>query len=152
MSIERFEFDFSGEKLIIEHGRLAAQAGAAVTVQMGGTMVMAAATMSKRAREGMDFFPLMVDYEERYFAAGRIKGPRFMKREGRPSTQAVLTGRMIDRGLRPLFPQDLRNEIQVTCVVLSLDQENRPDIVAMIAACTALHISNIPFAGPVAGV
>lgn len=152
MSIERFEIDFSGEKLIIEHGRLAAQAGAAVTAQMGGTMVLATATMSKKAREGMDFFPLMVDYEERYFAAGRIKGPRFMKREGRPSTEAVLNGRMIDRGLRPLFPQDLRNEIQVTCLILSLDQENRPDIVAMIAACTALHISNIPFAGPIAGV
>jgi len=94
----------------------------------------------------------MVDYEERYFAAGRIKGPRFMKREGRPSTEAVLTGRKIDRGLRPLFPQDLRNEIQVTCLVLSLDHENRPDIVAMIAACIACHISNIPFAGPIAGV
>ena len=152
MEIRRFETDFAGEKLTIEYGRMANQAGAAVTAQMGETMVLAAATMSKNAREGMNFFPLMVDYEERYFAAGKIKGPRFMKREGRPSSQAILTGRMIDRGLRPLFPQDMRNDVQITCLPLCLDYENKPDIVAMIAACTALHISEIPFEGPVAGV
>ena len=153
MPVKRFETEFSGKKLIVEHGRMASQAGAAVTVQYGETVVLAAATMSKFPRGGdMDFFPLMVDYEERYFAAGRIKGPRFMKREGRPSAEAILTGRMIDRGLRPLFPQDLRNEVQVICLPLCLDGENRPDIVAMLAACCAVHISSIPFDGPVAGV
>ncbi len=152
MTIKRYETDFCGEKLIIEHGRLANQAGAAVTAQMGETVVMAAATMSGRARDGIDFFPLMVDYEERYFAAGRIKGPRFIKREGRPSSEAILNGRMIDRGLRPLFPQDLRNEVQVTCLPLSLDYKNKPDILALIAACVAVHISPIPFDGPIAGV
>ncbi|MCK4757642.1 MAG: polyribonucleotide nucleotidyltransferase, partial [Thermoplasmata archaeon] len=128
------------------------QAGASVTVQMGETVVLAAVSMATRARPGMDFFPLMVDYEEKYFAAGKIKGPRFLKREGRPSNQAVLTSRMIDRGLRPLFPQLMRNDIQVICMPLCLDYANKPDIVAMIAACTALHISNIPFDGPIGGV
>ncbi len=151
MEIRKFETDYFGKKLIVETGKLANQAGASVTVQMGDTMVLAAATMSKNAREGMDFFPLMVDYEERYYAAGKIKGPRFMKREGRPSNQAILIGRMIDRGLRPLFNSEMRNEVQVTCVPLSLDYENRPDIVAMIAACTAVHLSNIPFDGPIGG-
>jgi polyribonucleotide nucleotidyltransferase len=131
---------------------MAQQAGAAVTVQIGGTTILATATMSKEARDGIDFFPLMVDYEERYFAAGRIKGPRFIKREGRPSNEAILTGRMIDRGLRPLFPSDMRNEVQVICLPLSLDYENKPDIVAMLAACIAVHISNIPFDGPIAGL
>jgi polyribonucleotide nucleotidyltransferase len=153
MPLKRYEIDFSGKKLIVEHGRMAQQAGAAITVQLGETVVMAAATMSKGPRGGdMDFFPLMVDYEERYFAAGRIKGSRFQKREGKPSAEAILIGRMIDRGLRPLFPQDLRNEVQVICLPLSLDGENRPDVVGMLAACLAVHISNIPFDGPVAGV
>jgi len=153
MPVKRFETEFCGKKLIIEHGRMAHQAGAAVIAQMGETVVMATATMSKGTRgEAMDFFPLMVDYEERYFAAGRIKGPKFMKREGRPSSEAVLIGRMIDRGLRPLFPQDLRNEVQVIILPLCLDGENRPDVVGMLAACCAVHISNIPFDGPVSGV
>ncbi|KYK29881.1 MAG: hypothetical protein AYK23_01470 [Candidatus Proteinoplasmatales archaeon SG8-5] len=136
--------------MIIETGRYAKQASAAVTAQIGDTVVLATATLSKSARD-IDFFPLMVDYEERYFAAGRIKGPRFSKREGRPSNEAVLIGRMIDRGIRPLFNQDMRNEVQVICLPLSLDYENKPDIVAMIAACAALHISDIPFDGPIAG-
>ena len=152
MTVSRYEIDFSGEKLIIEHGRMANQAGASVTAQMGETMVLATATMSKGAREGIDYFPMMVDYEERYTAAGRIKGPRFIKREGRPSSEAVLIGRMIDRGLRPLFPDGMRNEVQVTCLPLSLDGKNKPDIVALIAACTAIHLSPIPFDGPLAGV
>jgi len=153
MPVKRFETEISGKKLIVEHGRLASSSEAAITVQLGETVVFATATMSKRPRGGdMDFFPLMVDYEERYFAAGKIKGPKFMKREGKPSAEAVLIGRMIDRGLRPLFPQELRNEVQVICLPLCLDGENRPDIVAMLAACLAVHISNIPFDGPVAGV
>jgi polyribonucleotide nucleotidyltransferase len=149
--VERFETEYSGKKLVIEHGKMANQAGASVTVQMGETMVLATATMSKSAREGMDFFPLMVDYEERYSAVGKIKGPRFMKREGRPSNEAVLTGRMIDRGLRPLFPDGLRNDVQIIIMPLSLDNENKPDIVGMIAATIALEISDIPFDGPITG-
>jgi polyribonucleotide nucleotidyltransferase len=151
MKVERFETEYAGKKVIVEHGRMAHQAGASVTVQMGETMVLATATMSQNAREGMDFFPLMVDYEERYSAVGKIKGPRFMKREGRPSNEAVLTGRMIDRGIRPLFPEGLRNEVQVIMMPLSLDNENKPDIVSMLAATIALEISNIPFDGPVTG-
>jgi len=152
MTIKTFETDFAGTGLKIEYGRMAHQAGAAVTARMGDTLVLATATMSKGARPGMDFFPLMVDYEERFYAAGRIKGPRFSKREGRPTTDAVLTGRMIDRGIRPLFPDGLKNEVQVVIMPLSIDGEHKPDIVGMIAACTALHISNIPFDGPIAGV
>jgi polyribonucleotide nucleotidyltransferase len=151
MEIQTFETDYSGKKLVIEHGRMAHQAGAAVTVKMGETMVLATVTMSRNAREGMDFFPLMVDYEERYSAVGKIKGPRFLKREGRPSTEAVLTGRMIDRGIRPLFPEGMRNEVQVIIMPLSLDNENKPDIVGMIAATIALDISDVPFDGPITG-
>lgn len=151
MTIKTFETDFAGKKLTIEYGRMAHQAGAAVTARMGDTVVLASATMSKSGRKGMDFFPLMVDYEERYYAKGLIKGPRYMKREGRPSSEAVLTGRMIDRGLRPLFPEGLRNEVQIICMPLSLDDENRPDVVAMLGACAAIHLSNIPFDGPMAG-
>ena len=151
MDTQTFETEFEGKKLIIEVGRFATQASGAVTARIGDTVVMATATMSKSARD-ISFFPLMVDYEERYFAAGKIKGPRFMKREGRPSNDAVLTGRMIDRGLRPLFPQEMRNDVQVICLPLSIDYENKPDIVALLAACTAVHISEIPFDGPIAGV
>ncbi|MDD4308614.1 MAG: polyribonucleotide nucleotidyltransferase, partial [Thermoplasmata archaeon] len=150
-TVKRYETEIDGKKLIVETGRLARQASAAVTVQMGETIVMATAMISKEARD-IDFFPLMVDYEERYSAAGRIKGPRFSKREGKPSNEAILIGRMIDRGLRPLFPQNMRNEVQVICLPLSLDHENRPDIVAMIAGCIAVHISEIPFDGPLVGV
>ncbi|MEA3559199.1 MAG: polyribonucleotide nucleotidyltransferase, partial [Candidatus Thermoplasmatota archaeon] len=116
--------EYSGKKVTIEHGRMAHQADAAVTARIGDTMVLATVCMSKSAREGMNFFPLMVDYEERYSAVGKIKGPRFLKREGRPSTEAVLTGRMIDRGIRPLFPDGLRNEVQVVIMPLSVDGVN----------------------------
>jgi len=111
MTIKTYTLDYNGKTITIETGRLAMQANTAVTVQIGDTLVMATATMSKEARDGVDFFPLMVDYEERYYAAGRIKGPRFAKREGRPTDDAVLTGRMIDRGLRPRFPSKLSNEV-----------------------------------------
>ena len=149
--IKRYETEIEGKKLIVETGKMGKQASAAVTVQIGETVVMVTAMISKNARD-IDFFPLMVDYEERFFAAGRIKGPRFTKREGRPSNEAVLIGRMIDRGLRPLFPQSMRNEIQVIILPLALDHENRPDIVGMIGACIALHMSEIPFDGPIGGV
>jgi len=153
MELKEFEMEYFGNKIVFEIGRFATQATSAVTVRMGETVVMATVVMSKKARDrGMDFFPLMVDYEERYYAAGRIKGPRFSKREGRPPAEAILTGRMIDRGLRPLFPQNLRNEIQVICYPLCIDGQNKPDVASMIAACAALHISKVPFDGPIAGV
>lgn len=151
MKVERFEMEYAGRKLVVETGKIANQAGASVTVQLGETMVLATATMSKDAREGMNFFPLMVDYEERFSAVGKIKGARFMKREGRPSTEAVLTGRMIDRGVRPLFPEGLRNDVQVVIMPLSFDEEVKPDVVGMIAATIALDVSNIPFDGPITG-
>ncbi|UCH88213.1 MAG: polyribonucleotide nucleotidyltransferase [Thermoplasmata archaeon] len=151
MTVEKFELDFAGKQLKIETGRFALQTSASVTAQMGGTVVMATAIISDEARD-VDFFPLMVDYEERYYAGGKIKGPRFSKREGKPSSEATLTGRLIDRGIRPLFPEKIRNEVQVICLPLSIDYENKPDVVALTAACAALHISEIPFDGPVAGV
>ena len=152
MTIKKFETEIAGKKLIIEHGKMANQAGASVTARMGDTIVLATATMSKSARPGISFFPLMVDYEARYYATGEIKGPRYTKREGRPSDQAVLIGRMIDRGLRPLFPDGMRNDVQIIIMPLSIDDENKPDLVGMLAACCALHISNIPFDGPIAGI
>jgi polyribonucleotide nucleotidyltransferase len=141
-----------GDKLIIyETGKLASQAGGAVTVRLGDTMVFAAATMSPEVREGIDFFPLTVDYEERMYAGGRIPGS-FFRREGRPTEEAILTARLTDRPLRPLFPNDLRNEVQVTMYSFSIDGINPIDILAINAASTALMISDIPWGGPVGAV
>jgi polyribonucleotide nucleotidyltransferase len=151
MTVQRFETEFAGKKIIFETGKLAQQASATLTARMGDTMVMATTTLSKSARD-VDFFPLMVDYEERYYAGGKIKGPRFSKREGRPSNEAVLIGRLIDRGIRPLFNENMRNEVQVICLPLSIDYENKPDIVALLAALASIHISEVPFDGPVAGL
>ncbi len=136
----------------IETGLLAGQANGAVTVRYGDTVVLAAAVMSKEAIRGKGYFPLMVDYEERYYAAGKIKGSRFIKREGRPSDEAILTGRVVDRTIRPLFNSRMRNEVQMVITVLSIDGENDPDIVSMIAASAALSISNIPWNGPIGAV
>lgn len=136
----------------IETGLLAKQANGSVTVRYGDTVVLATATMSKGASRISGYFPLMVDFEERYYAAGKIKGSRFIKREGRPSDDAVLTGRVVDRTIRPLFNSRMRNEVQVIVTVLSIDGENDPDTISVIAASTALAISNIPWNGPVAAV
>ncbi len=144
-----FQHDVGGRTLLIETGRLAQQAHGAVTVTYEETVVLVTACISEEAREGIDFLPLTIDYEERLYAAGKIPGS-FFKREGRPSTEAVLTCRLTDRPLRPLFPKDLHNEIQVVVTVLSADQENDPDILAIIGASAALSISDIPFGGPVA--
>jgi polyribonucleotide nucleotidyltransferase len=152
MNIKKYTLEHEGKTIIFETGKFAHQANSSVSVQIGETVVLATVTMSKNAREGMDFFPLMVDYEERYYAAGRILGPRYAKREGRPSNDAILTGRMGDRGLRPRFPQNLRNDVQVICYPMSFDGVNKPDVIAMLAAATALHISNVPFEGPVVAV
>ncbi|MEA2624937.1 MAG: polyribonucleotide nucleotidyltransferase [Candidatus Binatota bacterium] len=145
------EMDFHGRKLSIEVGRLAKQANGSALVRYGDTVVLATAVASQQPREGIDFFPLTVDYQEKTFAAGKIPGG-FFKREGRPSEKEVLTSRLIDRPLRPLFPKGFRCETQVIATVLSADKENDPDNIAMIGASAALHVSDIPFEGPIAAV
>ncbi len=144
----RYTATIGDKEVIIETGKLAEQAGGAVTVRMGDTLVFATATMSAIAREGVDFFPLSVDYEERLYAAGRIPGS-FMRREGRPSEASILIARVTDRPLRPLFPEDMRNEVQVIITPLSHDQENHADMLSVIAASAALTISDVPWGGPI---
>lgn len=139
------------QQITFETGKLAGQAGGAVTIQLGESMLFAAATMGKEPREGIDFFPLTVEYEERMYAGGRIPGS-FFRREGRPSTDAILTSRLTDRPLRPLFNQDTRNEVQVIMFSMSADQENPLDILAINAASAAIMISDIPWGGPVGAV
>jgi polyribonucleotide nucleotidyltransferase len=139
------------QEVILESGKLAEQAGGAVTIRMGDTVVFATATMSANAREGVDFFPLSVDYEEKLYAAGRIPGS-FMRREGRPSEASILIARVTDRPLRPLFPHDMRNEVQVIVTPLSHDQENHADMLSIIAASAALTISDVPWDGPIGAV
>jgi polyribonucleotide nucleotidyltransferase len=139
------------QDIILETGKFAEQAGGAVTVQCGQTMVFATATMSKNPREGIDFFPLSVDYEEKLYAAGRIPGSYF-RREGKPSDSAILTSRLVDRPLRPLFPEGMANDVQIILNAFSHDGENQIDILAIIAASAAVMISDIPWNGPVAGI
>jgi polyribonucleotide nucleotidyltransferase len=152
MEQKKWSLQIGGRVLEVETGLLAKQANGSVTVRYGDTVVLAAATMSKGASRINGYFPLMVDFEERYYAAGKIKGSRFIKREGRPSDEAILTGRVVDRTIRPLFNPRMRNEVQVVVTVLSIDGENDPDTLSVIAASTALAISNIPWSGPVAAV
>ena len=147
----RKEIDLAGKKLILESGELATQANASVLASYGETVLLATA-VSKKAPPDMDFFPLAVDYEERLYAGGKISTSRFIKREGRPSEKAILTARLIDRSIRPLFPKDYQAEVQVVITVLSFDQENDPDIVALIAASCALSLSDIPWNGPISGL
>ena len=151
-AVNRFETEFAGRKLIIETGKLAGQADGSCTVQFGDTVVLATAVISETPREGIDFFPLMVDYEERLYAAGKIKGSRWIKREGRPTDEAIISARMVDRAIRPLFDDSIKNDVQVILTVLSVDGENDSDIVSLWAASTALAISSIPWQGPIAGV
>ncbi len=145
------EMELAGRTLSFEVGRVAKQANGAVWVRYGDTVVLVTATMSKEPREGIDFFPLLVDYEEKLYAAGKIPGG-FIKREGKPSEAAILAARTIDRPLRPLFPEGFRNDVQIVATVLSSDQDNSPEIAAMIGASAALTISDIPFHGPIGGV
>jgi polyribonucleotide nucleotidyltransferase len=140
-----------GKPITFETGTLASQAGGAVTVRLGDTMIFAAATMSPEVRLGIDYFPLTVDYEERMYAGGRIPGS-FFRREGRPSEEAILIARLTDRPLRPLFPKDLRNDVQVILYSFSVDGENPIDILSINAASAALMISDVPWGGPVAAV
>ncbi|MCL4500099.1 MAG: polyribonucleotide nucleotidyltransferase, partial [Chloroflexi bacterium] len=147
----KYEVVIGGRTLSLETGAMAGQANGAVVLRYGDTMVLATATMSKEPRPDIDFFPLTVDYEERMYAAGKIPGG-FFKREGRPSQEAILTCRLTDRPIRPLFPKGFRNDVQIIVTVLSADQENEPDLLSIIGASAALTISDIPFDGPVAAV
>ncbi|NCU41409.1 MAG: polyribonucleotide nucleotidyltransferase [Candidatus Moranbacteria bacterium] len=149
---KQWSLKLGGEDLSIETGELAKQANGSVCVRYGDTVVLATATMSKGASSVSGYFPLMVDYEERFYASGKIKGSRFIKREGRPTDEAVLTGRLIDRTIRPLFDSRMRNDVQVVVTVLSVDRENDPDIIAIIGASVALSLSDIPWNGPVGAV
>jgi len=146
-----FEYELAGRKLTVETGKMAQLANGSALIKYGGTNILATATASEKPRDGIDFLPLAVDYEERLYAVGKIPGS-FMKREGRPSEKAVLTSRVIDRPIRPLFPKDLRNDVVLSLLVLSVDQDNSPEIAAMIGASIALSISDIPWGGPIGGV
>jgi polyribonucleotide nucleotidyltransferase len=151
MQSKSFSTEVGGKTMTAEFTDLAEQASGSVILRYGNTAVLATAVMSAKTRDDIDYFPLTVDYEERFYAAGRILGSRFIKREGRPSEQAILSGRVVDRTIRPLFPSHIRNEVQVVITVLSLDEDD-PDMVAVNAASLALGVSNIPWAGPVASV
>ncbi|MDD4493238.1 MAG: polyribonucleotide nucleotidyltransferase [Eubacteriales bacterium] len=146
-----FTTDFAGRKITIETGELAQLANGSALIRYGDTVILSTATSSAVPREGIDFFPLSVDYEERLYAVGKIPGG-FIKREGKPSEKAILTSRVIDRPIRPLFPDDLRNDVSVVNTVLSVDQDNSPEIAAMIGTSVALAISDIPWNGPIGGV
>jgi polyribonucleotide nucleotidyltransferase len=149
--VKKIELDFHGRPLTIEVGRVAKQADGAAWVSYGETVVLVTAVAARDFKLDTDFFPLTVDYQEKTFAAGKIPGG-FFKREGRPSEKEILTCRLIDRSIRPLFSEGLRCETQVIATVLSADRENDPDVVAMLGASAALHVSDIPFNGPIAGV
>jgi len=153
MNLDRkqFKMEFAGKPLTLEVSKIAEQADAAVLGTYGDTTVLATVVMGKKDKES-DYFPLMVSYEEKYYAAGKILGGRYMKREGRASDDAVLNGRLIDRTIRPLFNQAIRREVQVVVTVLTVDKENDPDFIGLVSASTALAISSIPWGGPVAGV
>lgn len=146
------ETDLCGRKLTLEVNRLGFRSSAAVLARYGDTVVLATAMVSKNTVKGMDYFPLSIDYEEKMYAAGKISGSRFIKREGRPSDDAILIGRLIDRPIRPLWPKGYRNEVQGVATVLSMDPEFRPDMIAMIALSAAFMLTGAPFDGPVAGL
>lgn len=148
---KQYTMTLGGRPLTLEVGKLAELANASVLVKYGDTTVLVAATASNRPRDNIDYFPLGVDFEEKLYAVGRIPGG-FLRREGRPSERGVLAARMIDRPMRPLFPSDLRNDVIISCEILSVDHDNAPEIAAMIGASAAISISDIPFNGPIAGV
>ena len=151
LGCKEIKINLNGKIINVETGKIAKQSAGSIVVSCEGTVVLVTVNSSKEPREGTDFFPLMVDYEEKFYAAGKIPGG-FFKREGRPSKNAILTSRLIDRPLRPLFPEGYKNDVQVIATVLSYDQKNLPDMLAMIGASTALWISDIPFQGPIGGV
>src|SRR6185312_5202329 len=144
----KVELNWGGQPLTLETGKIARQADGAVLATLGETVVLATVVSAKSAKPGQDFFPLTVNYQEKYFAAGKIPGGYF-KREGRPTEAETLTSRLIDRPIRPLFPDGYMNETQVIVTVLQHDMENNPDVLAMVAASAALTLSGIPFMGPI---
>ena len=146
-----FSYELAGRPLVIESGKMAGLANGSVLVRYGDTAILACATASERPRDGIDFLPLSIDFEERLYAVGRIPGS-YLKREGRPSEKAILTSRVIDRPIRPLFPKDLRNDVVISLLVLAVDHDCSPEIAAMIGASVALSISDIPWNGPIGGV
>ncbi len=150
MQEEKVEVVIDGKTISLQSGYLAKQANGSVMVRQGDTMVLVAATMANQAREGIDFFPLTVDFREKTYAAGRLPGG-YLKREARPSDSETLTCRLIDRPIRPLFPKEFKNETQVVCFVVSHDQEHQPDVIALTGASAALFVSDIPFSNPIAG-
>jgi len=152
MDRKKFEASVAGKNITVEFNPIAKQANGSVLVSAGGTTVLSTAVMSPVPKETVEYFPLTVDYEEKYYAAGRILGSRFMRREGRPSEEAILVGRLIDRTIRPLFDHRVRHDVQVTISTLSLDEENSPDVLAILAASLAILTSNIPWDGPVSAV
>ena len=148
---KQYEMELGGRKLVLEFGKYAEQANGSTFVRYGDTVLLVTATASDKPRDGIDFFPLSVDFEEKLYSVGKIPGG-FIKREGRPSEKAILTSRLIDRPLRPLFPKGMRNDVQVVAVVMSVDTNNAPEIPAMIGSSAALCVSDIPFAGPTGAV
>ncbi len=151
-STKKYEVDFGGETVTLETGKLAGLANGSITARFKDTIILATACVNSEAKEGADFFPLMVEYEERFYAAGKISGSRFIKREGRPSDAAVLAGRKIDRPIRPLFPKNYRNDVQIIVTALSYDGSIDPSILGTMAASAALMQTSAPFKGPVAAV
>ena len=150
-NILRKSIQVGGRAMTLETGRMAKQASGAVFCTYGETAVLVTAVGAKEPKDGVDFFPLTVDYEEKLYAAGKIPGG-FLKREGKASEKAILCSRLIDRPIRPLFPKGYRNDVQVVATVLSVDMDDTPDVLAMVGASAALHLSQIPFMGPIAGV
>ena len=146
-----FKTDFAGRPLVVETGKIAGLANGACLVRYGETVINVAVTAASKPRDGIDFFPLSVDYEEKLYAVGKIPGS-FLKREGRPSEKAILTSRVIDRPIRPLFPKDMRNDVSIVCTVMSVDPDCSPEITAMVGTSIALSISDIPWNGPISGV
>ena len=147
--VKQFSMELAGRTLTVEIGKVAAQANGAALMRYGDTVVLSTATASEKPREGIDFFPLSVEYEEKLYAVGKIPGG-YLKREGKPSENAILTSRVIDRPMRPLFPKDYRNDVTLNNMVMAVDPECRPELVAMIGASIATCISDIPFDGPCA--
>ncbi|PIQ05110.1 MAG: polyribonucleotide nucleotidyltransferase, partial [Candidatus Nealsonbacteria bacterium CG18_big_fil_WC_8_21_14_2_50_37_10] len=150
--MEKFKLEIGKRELKIELRNLAEMAAGSCLVQYGDTLVLSTVVISEGEREGIDFFPLTVDYEERYYAAGKILGSRYIRRESRPSDEAILTSRLIDRAIRPLFPKDLKREVQIVVTCLSWDRENDPDIIGLIAASLVLSLSKVPWSGPISAV
>ena len=148
---KKFEIEYEGRPLSMEVGKMGELCNAAVLTKYGNTTILVTCTASARPKDGIDYFPLSVDFNEKLYAVGRIPGS-FMRREGKPSLNAVLASRLIDRPMRPLFPYDLRNDVVLACEVLSVDPDCSPEITAMIGASAAVSISDVPFNGPIAGI